>query len=76
MKVITERGAGLPVLASSFPLAICFAHGSVYMSLLLCQFNPPSSPGHYVHKSVQLKVLLDAYSANRGSHWLKSFWAG
>ena len=27
----------------SFPLAICFTHGSMYMSMLLFQFIPPSS---------------------------------
>ena len=30
------------MLDSSFPLAICFTHGSVYMSVLLSQFIPPS----------------------------------
>ena len=33
--VITEHQAELHVLYSSFPLAICFTHGSVYMSVLL-----------------------------------------
>ena len=33
---------GLPVLYSSFPLAICFTHDSVYVLTLLSQFNPPS----------------------------------
>ena len=33
---------GLPVLYGSFPLAIFFTHGNVYMSLLLSQFIPPS----------------------------------
>ena len=42
--VITEHRAELPVLYSSFPLAICFTHGDVYinMSTLLCQAIPPS----------------------------------
>ena len=31
-----------PVLYSSFPLAIYFTHGSVYMSILISQFIPPS----------------------------------
>ena len=30
-RLITEHGGELPVLYSSFPLAICFTHGSVYM---------------------------------------------
>ena len=40
--IITECQAELPVLCSSFPLAICFTHGSVYMSALLSQFIPLS----------------------------------
>ena len=39
LQVITEHQAGLPVL-HSFPRAICFTHGSVYMSVLLSQFYP------------------------------------
>ena len=35
IQVITERQAELPVLYSRFPLAICFTHGSVYMSILI-----------------------------------------
>ena len=34
--------AGLAVLQSSFRPAIYLAHGSVYMSMLLSQFIPPS----------------------------------
>ena len=37
-----EHGVELPVLYSSFLLAIYFAHGSVYTSVLLSQFVPPS----------------------------------
>ena len=40
--VITEHRAELPVLCSSFPLATCFTHGSVYMLILPTQFVPPS----------------------------------
>ena len=43
-QIITEHKAELPVLYSRFPLAVCFTHGSVYMSILLSQFVPPSSP--------------------------------
>ena len=32
----------LPVLYSRFLLAIYFTHGSVYMSILISQFVPPS----------------------------------
>ena len=42
LQAITEHWAELPVLYSSFPLAICLTHGSVYMSVLLCQFVLPS----------------------------------
>ena len=42
LEVTTEPWAGLPVLYSSFPLAICFACGEVYMSVLLSLFIPPS----------------------------------
>ena len=35
LEVITERQAELPVLHSGFPLAVCFAHGRVYKSVLL-----------------------------------------
>ena len=38
----SERGAELPVFYSMFPLAIYFTHGSVYMSILISQFVPPS----------------------------------
>ena len=40
LQVIIESQAGFPVLYS-FPLAICFTHGSVYLSMLLSQFVPP-----------------------------------
>ena len=40
--VITEHQAELPALFSNFPLAICFTHGNVYISMLLSQFTPPS----------------------------------
>ena len=39
----SECEAGLPVLYSSFPLAIYFTHDSVYMLMLLSQFDLPSS---------------------------------
>ena len=41
-QVITERGAEFPVLYNSFPSAIYFTHGSVYMSILCYQFISPS----------------------------------
>ena len=41
-QVITEHQAELPVLCSSFPLAVYLTHGSVYMPALLSQFIPLS----------------------------------
>ena len=45
-EVITEQRTELPMLCSRFSLAICFTHGSVYMSILVSQFIPlsPSPP--------------------------------
>ena len=40
--VVTEHRTGLPVLYGSFPLAVCFTHGRVFMSILISQFVPPS----------------------------------
>ena len=37
---------------SSFPLALCFTHDSVCMSVLLSEFIPPSPSAHCVHMSV------------------------
>ena len=37
---------------SRFPLAICFTHGSVFMSNLISQFVPPSPCPPCVHMSV------------------------
>ena len=41
---IRKCQAGLPVLYSHFQLALCFTHGSVYISVLLFQFIPLSFP--------------------------------
>ena len=48
--VITRLRAERPVLYGSFPLALYFAHGTVYMSVVLSQFVPPS-PSHTVSAS-------------------------
>ena len=40
LQVVTKHCADLPVLCSSFPLAIHFTFGSVYMSMLLSHFFP------------------------------------
>ena len=45
IQVTTEHQGELPALYSRFPPAICFIHGSVYMSILISQFIPhPPSP--------------------------------
>ena len=43
-QVKTEHGAELPALYSRLPLAICFTHGSVYMSIPIPQFIPHHLP--------------------------------
>ena len=52
-------------LYSSFSLAICFAHGSVYMSILISQLIP-SSPPSCVHVSV-LYICVSIPALERGS---------
>ena len=42
-------GTEFPVLYSRFPLVIYFTQGSVYMSILISQFVPPSPPPSCVH---------------------------
>ena len=51
LQVVTNHRADLPVLCSSFPLAIHFTFGSVYVSMLLSRFVP-ASPSTHVLKSV------------------------
>ena len=41
-QVVIDYQAELPVLHSSFPLAIYFTYGNIYVSMLLSQFVPPS----------------------------------
>ena len=50
LEVVTEYRLELSVLYSSFPLAIYFTHGYVYVSVLLFWFIPPS-PSRTVYKS-------------------------
>ena len=49
----SSQSTELSSLYSSFPLAICFTHGSVYMSMQLSQFAPPSPFPCCVHQSVE-----------------------
>ena len=64
IQVTTEHRAELPVLYSMFLLAIYFMHGSVYMSILISQFIPPSPslPCPHVHS---LHLCLYSCPANR-----------
>ena len=48
---LTETRAELLALNSNLPLATCFTHGHVFMSLLLSEFIPPSLP-YWVHMSI------------------------
>ena len=50
--------------AANSPLAVCFAYGNVYVSMVLSQFVPPVSFPSYVHKS-SLCLRLHCYPANR-----------
>ena len=58
IQVITEHQAELPVLYSRFPQAICFTYGSVFMSVPISQFIPPSFP-HSI--STYPHLLLQRY---------------
>ena len=49
-QVVTKHQTDLPVLCSSFPLAIYFTDGSAYMSMLLSNFFP-TSPSRTVSSS-------------------------
>ena len=55
--VVPEHRAELPVLYSSFPLALYFTHGNVYISVLLSQFAPPS-PASIVSSVFSLSASL------------------
>ena len=57
-EVITQRRAELTGLYGSFPLAICFAHGSVYMSVWLW-IHPTLSFLPYVDKSILYVCISD-----------------
>ena len=76
--VITEHQAELPVLDSSFLLAIRFTHGGVHMSVLLSQFIPPSpspsvstSPFSICPGAFSLDYSLFRFSSNTVTWGLK-----
>ena len=60
--VITEHQAELPVLYSSFPLAICSTHSSIFMSNLISQFIPPLYSPLHVHKSNDCLIFLNVFN--------------
>ena len=62
-KVITKHRADLPVLFSSFPLAIYFTFGSVYISVLLSHFVPasPSCPVSWSPFSTSASLFLPCH---------------
>ena len=59
-QAIIEPWDELPVLHNSFPLAICSAHGGVFMSIPVytCQFLPPMP--HRVLISI-LSIVSDRF---------------
>ena len=56
-----------PCAVSSFPLALCFTHDSVCMSVLLSEFIPPSPSPHCVHMSV-LYVCVSLFLPCKSVH--------
>ena len=62
--IITGPQTELPLLHTSFPLAICFTHGSVYMSIPISQFIS-SCPSTLVYTSVLYILRLSSCPANR-----------
>ena len=67
LQVVTKHQVDLPVLCSSFPLAICFAFGSVYMSMLLSHFVPayPSLPPCPQVRSLCLPLFLPCHQVQQ-----------
>ena len=63
--VTTEHQAELRVLYRSFPLAVCFTHGSVFMSILISHFVPPS-PSAHVHTFI-LYICIYIHALQIGS---------
>lgn len=60
LEFITEHPAELPLLNSSFPLAVYLTYGSIYVSMLLSQFIPPSpcpSASTILHVCVSIPAL-------------------
>ena len=58
IKGIPEHQAKLPVPDSRIPLAICFIHDSVHMSIPISQFIPIPSPAHVHTVSTSVSLSL------------------
>ena len=70
IQVITEHRAELPLLYGRFPLAICFTHGSVYMSILISQFIlPPPPPTHHFPLLVSIRLFSTSVSHFCLANW-------
>ena len=65
LQVVTKHQIDLPVLYSSFPLAIHFTFGSVNMSLLLSHFVPASPSPNSVLKSFLYICIFISCPATR-----------
>ena len=63
-QVVIDYQTELPVLNSSFPLAIYFTYGNIYVSMLLSQFIP-LSPFFSVSKIYSLCLCLYSCPAKR-----------
>ena len=70
--VITEHWFALPESYSKFPLAICFTYGSVYVSMLLSPFVPPSLSLTLCLKVCSLCLRLHCCPADRFIHLIRT----
>ena len=64
IQMVTKHRADLPVLCNSFPLAIHFIFGNVYMSVLLSHFIP-ASPSPLCPQARSLRLRLYSCLATR-----------
>ena len=76
LQVVAKHRADFPVMCSSFPLAIYFTFGSVYMSVLFCHFVPAyHSPQPPCPQARSLHLHLYSCPATRlADEWLKKIW--
>ena len=67
-----HKARSCPVLCSSFPLAIHFTFGSVYMSMLLSHFIPDSPYPHAVKSVLYIRVFILAMQLGSSVSFLNS----